>query len=211
MARQIIPEGEVVNGSDFRLQGGHYRRVLIGLWSDHGGSGVWTEPVKLIHINCLEFLATSLALKHFLLQIKGCHVLARSDSTTVVSYKYRHGGICSRNLHALTRRVLLWNMKHLLSLRAADVLGIVNIGADLLSRGDHLPGEWRLHPEVVQEVLDKYGQADVYLFDSDENTQCPLFFSLKETVASRDGCISTSLARDPVKCLPTFKPHPPHL
>lgn len=156
MARQIIPEGGVVIGSDFRLQGGHYRRVFTGLWSDHGGSGVWTEPVKQIHIHCLEFLAIFLALKHFLLQIKGCPVLVRSDSTTVVSYKYRHGGICSRNLHGLTRRVLLQNRKHLLSLRAADVPGLVNIGADLLLRGNHHSGEWRLHPEVVQEVLDKY-------------------------------------------------------
>lgn len=50
----------------------------------------------------------------------------------------------------------------------------------------------------------------MYLFASDENTHCPLFFSLKETVASRDGCISTSLARDPVKRLSTYIPHPPH-
>lgn len=35
------------------------------------GVELWTEPVKLIHIHCLEFLAISLALKHFLLQIKG--------------------------------------------------------------------------------------------------------------------------------------------
>jgi len=69
--RQIIPEGVVVNGSDFRQQGGHYRCVLTGLWNDLGGSGVWTEPVKLILINCLGFLAISLALKLFLLQIKG--------------------------------------------------------------------------------------------------------------------------------------------
>ncbi|XP_041852953.1 uncharacterized protein LOC121647506 [Melanotaenia boesemani] len=56
-------------------------------------------------------------------------------------------------------------------------------GADLLSRGNPLYGEWRLHPHVVAQIWQRYGQADVDLFASQENTHCPLFFSLSDVSA----------------------------
>lgn len=34
---------------------------------------------------------------------------------------------------------------------------------------NHHLGEWRLHPKVVQGILDKYGQADVDLFALEVN------------------------------------------
>ncbi len=83
-----------------------------------------------------------------------------------------------RSLHALAKR-MLWSRKHLLSLRATHVPGQMNIGADLLSRGNPHLGQWKIHPEEVQEIWHKYGQAKVDLFASEENTHCPLFFSLK--------------------------------
>lgn len=56
---------------------------------------VWTVPVKVMHLICLELCAVSLAFKHFLPQIKGCHVLVRSDNTIVSAYINRQVGIQS--------------------------------------------------------------------------------------------------------------------
>ncbi|XP_067305338.1 uncharacterized protein [Pseudorasbora parva] len=50
--------------------------------------------------------------------------------------------------------------------------------ADSLSRQGVVPGEWRLHPEVVESLWDCFGRAQVDLFASQETTHCPLFFSL---------------------------------
>lgn len=56
----------------------------------------------------------------------------------------------------------------------------MNRGADLLSRGNPLYGEWKLNMEVVGQIWSIYGRATVDLFGSQDNTQCPLFFSLKD-------------------------------
>ncbi len=40
------------------------------------------------------------------------------------------------------------------------------------------PGEWRLHPEVVELIWKEFGQAQVDLFVSRETSHCPLWFSL---------------------------------
>ncbi len=57
-------------------------RSARGLWRDHHLS--W-------YINCLEMLAVFQALKHFLLDLRGHHVLVQTDNTSVVSYINRQG------------------------------------------------------------------------------------------------------------------------
>ncbi|KAL7864410.1 hypothetical protein AOLI_G00158300 [Acnodon oligacanthus] len=90
----------------------------------------------------------------------------------------RQGGTHSLQLHRLTRKLLLWCGMRFLSLRATHVPGVLNRGADLLSRGNPLYGDWRLHPQVVTQLWQRYGQAAVDLFASRENAHCPLYFSL---------------------------------
>ncbi len=60
------------------------------------GRGVWSEEQRSWHINRLELLAVFLALRQFLLQLTGCHVLIRKDNMMVVSYLNRQGGLRSR-------------------------------------------------------------------------------------------------------------------
>ncbi|KAL0185744.1 hypothetical protein M9458_017414, partial [Cirrhinus mrigala] len=40
------------------------------------------------------------------------------------------------------------------------------------------PGEWMLHPEVVKQIRRFFVQAQVDLFATQENAQCPRWFSL---------------------------------
>lgn len=146
-------------------------------------SGVWPVHLRDYHINALEMLAVSLALKHFLPLIRGCHVLIRTDNTTVVAYINRQGGTRSLRLHRLARELVLWAGAHLASIRATHVPGALNSGADLLSRGTPLYGEWTIHPQVVATIWERFGRAAVDLFASHENAQCPLYFSLRDTDA----------------------------
>uniref|UniRef100_UPI003AAB73CD uncharacterized protein n=1 Tax=Centroberyx gerrardi TaxID=166262 RepID=UPI003AAB73CD len=129
-------------------------------------------------VNCLELLAVRLTLQHFLPFLRGCHMLVRMDNTTTVAYINRQGGLRSRCLCMLACRLILWSDAHLLSLNVMHFPKAQNREADLLSRGNRFYGEWRLHPPVVKQLWERFGRAEVDLFVSKENAQCPLFFSL---------------------------------
>ncbi len=96
----------------------------------------------------------------------------------MVSYINHQGGLRSRPLCKLACQILLWSQRKLLSLRATYIPGALNIEADILSRQGLRPGEWRLHPEVVELIWKEFGQAQVDLFASRETSHCPLWFSL---------------------------------
>ncbi|XP_041864797.1 uncharacterized protein LOC121654646 [Melanotaenia boesemani] len=159
---------------------------MSGWGATHEGrtvNGLWSSQMQSVHINCLELLAVSLALRHFLPLLRGQHVLVRTDNTTVVAYINRQGGLRSRHLHTLAHRLVIWSSSRLLSLRATHVPGILNRGADLLSRGHPRYKDWKLHSEVVTLIWDKYGRAEIDLFASRENAQCPMFYSLTDQSA----------------------------
>ncbi len=85
----------------------------------------------------------------------------------------------------LARHLLLWSRKHLRSLRAIHIPGLLNRTADELSRAA-LPGEWRLHPQTVQLIWRRFGLAQVDLFASLETSHCQLFYSLTEGTLGTD-------------------------
>ncbi len=68
-----------------------------------------------------------------------------------VAYINRQGGLRFRRMSQLARHLLLWSQKHLRSLRAIHIPGLLNRAADELSRAA-LPGEWRLHPQTAQLI-----------------------------------------------------------
>ena len=157
---------------------------LSGWGATHEGRvarGVWSGSFKLAHINYLELMAVMLALQHFQRFVSGCHVLVRTDNTTTMSYINKQGGLRSSKLHALAHRLTLWCNEHLLSVRAAHIPGIQNTGADLLSRGRYLYAAWSLNQAVANQIWERFGRPQVDLFASEENSKCPLFFSIAGT------------------------------
>ncbi len=160
-----------------RAGGGTFNRLAV--------SGVWTGPQLHWHINCLELLAVHLALNRLKRRLRGEHVLVRTDSTVTVAYINRQGGLRSCRMSQLARHLLLWSRKHLRSLRAIHIPGLLNQTADELSRAA-LPGEWRLHPQKVQLILRRFGLAQVDLFASLETSHCQLFYSLTEGTLGTD-------------------------
>ena len=154
---------------------------LTGWGATHEGRsarGVWDHSLRTAHINYLELMAVWLALQHFHSFIEGCHVLIRTDNTTTKCYINKQGGLRSHTLHLLARRLILWCDKHLASIRASHVPGLQNMGADLLSRGKCHYAEWSLHQAVVAQIWDRFGRPQADLFATEENTKCPLFYSI---------------------------------
>ncbi|XP_067307872.1 uncharacterized protein [Pseudorasbora parva] len=146
-------------------------------------NGLWPSKLRSEHINYLELLTIWKALNYFLPRLQGHHVLVRCDNTTAVAYINRQGGVRSPKLHALAYKLLVWSRRFFLSLRATHVPGILNRGADLLSRGNPLFGDWRLHPQIVDMIWMRFGRASVDIFALRENSHCPMFFSLKDLEA----------------------------
>ncbi len=92
--------------------------------------------------NCLELLAVRLALGHLKGLLHGKYVLIRTGNTATAVYINRQGGLRSRRMWQLTRHLLLCSQKHLRSLRAIHIPGVLNRAADELSRQPVLPEEW---------------------------------------------------------------------
>ncbi|KAK3553887.1 hypothetical protein QTP70_012724 [Hemibagrus guttatus] len=111
-------------------------------------------------------------------EARAFHVLVRTDSISVVAYINHQCGLRSRPLGKLVQQILLWAETRLLSLRAIFVPGLMNREADFLLRQVLRPGEWRLHPQVVESIWRIYGWAEVDLFTSEESTHCPLWYSV---------------------------------
>ncbi|KAI2668058.1 ORF V: Enzymatic polyprotein [Labeo rohita] len=161
-------------------------------------SGVWAGPRLHWHINCLELLAVLLALRRFWPMIQNKHVLVRSDNMATVAYINHQGGVRSFRMSQLARHLLLWSQHRLRSLRATHIPGDANRVADSLSRQVSLGGEWRLHPQSVQLIWDRFGQAQVDLFASPESTHCQ-FVVRADRGSPRYRCTGTQLAEGPAQ------------
>ncbi|KAI2662289.1 ORF V: Enzymatic polyprotein [Labeo rohita] len=120
--------------------------------SGRSAHSLWSGHYLNWHTNCLEMQAVFRALKHFLPDLRDCHVLVHTDNTVVVYYINHKGGLRSRPLFKLAHQVLVWSQGKLLSLRAVHVLGHLSMGADVLSRQGLRPRESMLHPEVVKQI-----------------------------------------------------------
>ncbi|KAI2666794.1 enzymatic polyprotein [Labeo rohita] len=146
--------------------------------SGHPARGLWSGRHLTWHINCLEMLAVFRALKLFLPDLIGRHVLVHTDNIAVVYYINHQGGLRSRPLYKLAHQILVWSQDKLLSLKAVYIPGHLNTGANILSRQGPRPREWMLHPMVVKQIWRVFDQAQVDLFATQENAQCPHWFSL---------------------------------
>ena len=140
--------------------------------------GVWNTTLQSAHINYLELMAVFLALQRFEPLVRGCHVRVRTDNTTTVCYINKQGGLHSPALDRLARDLTLWCDTRILSIRAYHIAGLLNSGADLLSRGRYWYGDWCLHQGVANQIWSRYGRPEVDLFASQENAKCSRFFSI---------------------------------
>ncbi|KAI2646848.1 Intercellular adhesion molecule 1 [Labeo rohita] len=125
-------------------------------------------------------------LRRFLPMLRDKHVLIRTDNVPKVAYINRQGGLRFRRMLQFARHLLLWSQLRLRLLRAVHIPGELNRAANALSRQLTRPGEWRLHPQVVQLIWSRSDEAQVHLFASSESSHCRLFYALTEALLGRD-------------------------
>lgn len=139
--------------------------------------GLWSVDEESLHLNVLEMRAVRLALLHFHLP-PGSSVLGATDNTTVVAYVNNLGGTKSWTLWKETLALFEVVKTSQVTLAARYIPGKLNVIADGLSRrGQVLPTEWSLHPDVVRLIFDHWGSPLVDLFATRHNKKCAAFVS----------------------------------
>ncbi len=163
---------------------------------------LWSEEESGLHINCLEMLAACQACQFFLPDIRGYHLLIRSDSRSVVSNMNHQGCLVSKRLCTLANDLLVWAQNNLRSLKATHVPGKLNQGSDMLSRNNVSSEEWTYHTLAVQRIWEIFGKAWVYLFASKDNSHYLIFFTRSTDALAHEWPSFPLYAFPPVALLP---------
>ena len=139
--------------------------------------GPWSPQEKKWHINCLELLAATLALKTFVKHKTGISVLMKIDNTTAVAYINNQGGTVSMKLISLTQDLWMWCLERNIHIQAQYLLGVMNQTADRESRSMNDRSDWSLDHSTFQRINRLYGPLEVDLFASRLTNQCHRYFS----------------------------------
>ena len=139
--------------------------------------GPWLVQEKTYHINCLELLATTLALKTFMKNKTGLLVLLKIDNTTAVAYINNQGGAVSKTLVTLTKELWMWCLERNIHIQAQHLPGVLNCRADMESRSLKDHSDWSLDRETFIKINELYGPIEMDLFASRLTSQCRRYFS----------------------------------
>ena len=93
------------------------------------------------------------------------------DNVTAIAYINNMTGIKSETGNNIARRIWNFCTENKLWVSAAHIPGKNNIEADQQSRILQDATEWKLHPELSQKIVDKFGKPDIDLFASRINRQ----------------------------------------
>jgi hypothetical protein len=142
--------------------------------------GPWSFEEKRLHINCLELLAGSLAIKTFT-KSRACsaHVKLLMDSASPVAYINKMGGTHSQGLAKLAIDLWEWCFQKDMMVSAQHLPGYLNVRADQESRVIQDSSDWKLDLSVFQALLNRWGPFEVDLFASRLTHQLPKFASWK--------------------------------
>ena len=170
-------------GLDLSRYNGHTIMSDASLWGwgatngNQRTGGPWSTEERQSHINCLELLAATLALKTFAKRTTGVSILLRLDNSTAVAYINNLGGTVSKELITLTRNLWVWCLVRNIQIIAQHLPGSSNNIADEESRTLRDRSDWMLHPRVFNRINHLFGPLEVDLFASRLTTQLPAFYS----------------------------------
>ena len=153
---------------------------LIGWGASCQGTqtgGPWSQQEKNLHINCLELLAATLAVKTFLKKQTNKRVLLLLDNQTAVAYVNNLGGTVSAQATRLARELWMWCLERDILLTAQHLPGKENVRADTESRVMKDRSDWMLNPSIFQRVLQHFPYLEVDLFATRLTYQLPRFYS----------------------------------
>ena len=139
--------------------------------------GRWLPEETSYHINCLELLAGSLAIRSFAKNKAKAQVLLLMDNISAVTYINKMGGTHSPMLSYLAKNLWDWCLTHNISVTARYIPGIQNVEADRESRVFLDSSDWKLHPGVFNRLHQKWGPLNIDLFASRLSYQLDQFVS----------------------------------
>ena len=139
--------------------------------------GPWSREEKGYHINCLELLAATLAVKSFLKDQVNKRVLLLIDNRTAVAYINNLGGTASPQATVLVRGLWMWCLERGILLSAQYLPGEENVRADAESREMKDRSDWKLNPSIFRKIRGHFPDLSIDLFASRLTFQLPRFFS----------------------------------
>jgi len=99
---------------------------LLG-WGAHcsgvSTEGLWSPEERCRHINCLELMGASLAVKTFAKDRENLNVRLRMDNTTAIAHVNRMGGTHSHQLSAIASSLWQWCLQQRILLSAEHLRG----------------------------------------------------------------------------------------
>ena len=129
------------------------------------------------HINYMELLAGTFAVKSFAKDRRDAHVHLRVDNRTAAFYVNHMGGTRSPLMSRLATQLWQWCLERNTSLTAEHFPGINNYIADKESRTIQSLAEWQLHQGVFKQTLETLDKCNRDLFATRLNAQLEHFVS----------------------------------
>ena len=136
--------------------------------------GHWNEEESGNHINFVELLAVSHAVKAFCKSVCNTHILIKSDNTCAVAYLNNMGGIKSEQCNSLAKSIWLWCKDRHIWLSATHIPGSSN-DADFESRHFNENVEWKLRETIFSQLVQIWGLPCIDMFASRLNRQIETF------------------------------------
>lgn len=165
--------------------------------------GRWDDNEAQNHINYLELLAISHAIKAFCKANSHIHVQVRSDNTCAIAYINNMGGKIEQ-LNGLAHDVWIWCKSRYIWLSATHVPGFEN-EADFSSRNFNENVEWKLNSSVFSAAVNRFGMPEIDMFASRLNKQLERFVSWKpDPDAEAIDAFSVPWSGKYIYCFPPF-------
>lgn len=141
--------------------------------------GMWTMEERRAHINLLELLGGTFAVKALAQNVRDAHIKLRMDNQSAVAYINHMGGTRSQGLSHFTRELWSWCLQRGITLSAEYLPGNQNQGADRESRTVHTSGEWKLDGRMFETLQVYFGDLKVDMFATRLNNQIETYISWK--------------------------------
>lgn len=148
-----------------------------GVCQDIRIGGPWLESEKHLHINALEILAVTYAVKAFVKNKTNLVVLIQTDNRTTQTYINKMGGTRSELCSRLALDLWDWCLERNIFLRADFIPGKQNVVADWESRHHRDSSNWKLNPDIFQSLMSKTLMCNIDLFADRTNHQLPIYMS----------------------------------
>ena len=177
-------------------------------YQSHGTGGPWSQQERIMHINCLELLAATLAVQTFAKRKTNISILLRIDNTTAVAYINHLGWVGVKGAHPPRPQFMdvVPGKEHSLNSSASPrgVKPHSRCGVSDISGSVRLEAE-PIHLSEDKSPLRSNRHRSICL--QANNTVCSLFQLAARSLCTGNRCISSRLVSNQGLCKPSMGTH----